>query len=229
MKKSNGKFVTFFRRNAVYLVLAFCILAVGLSMTLVIVNRGNDYTVSDEHIPNDENTNNPSLDEGSNNGGSDKPSDTPTDTPDDTPSAPVVSVISFIMPVNTVEYREYSETMVWSSTLGRFSTHTAMDFYAEEGSSVCAVYGGTVESVETTLLEGVTVVIDHGDGLKTVYNSLADSEMVTVGQKVNQGDVIGEVSITNRQEYKDGAHLHFEVLENGVNVNPLTYLTIAEK
>lgn len=225
MKKSNGKVATFFRRNMIYLVLAFCILAVGLSMTLVIVNRDKDVTISDDRVPNDQ-TQNPPLDDEV---VGDVPNDTPTETPDDTPSAPVVSVISFIMPVNATEYNEYSETMVWNSTLGRFSSHTAMDFFAEEGSSVFAVYGGVVESVDTTLLEGVTIVIDHGDGLKTVYNSLADGEMVTVGKRVEQGDIIGEVSITNRQEYKEGAHLHFEVLKDGQNVDPATYLDIAEK
>ncbi len=229
MKKSHGKISTFFRRNAVYMVLAFCILAVGLSMTLIIANKGNDITISEDYAPKDENHTHPPIDEGTDDENDDQSNDVPTETPDDTPSSPVVSVVSFIMPVDTTNYKEYSETMVWSSTLGRFSSHTAMDFFAEEGSSVFAVYGGKVESVETTLLEGVTVVIDHGDGLKTVYNSLADAEMVEVGQTVEQGDVIGSVSITNRQEYRDGAHLHFEVIEDGVNVNPLTYLSISEK
>ena len=227
MKRTNGKITTFFRRNALYIVLAFCILAIGLSMTLVIVNKGSE-SISQEKPPVIDDggidappTNGDILDPGAN--------DTPTDVPDDVPSEPVVSVISFIMPVETNSYSEYSETMVFNQTLGRFSTHTAMDFYAEEGASVYAVLDGEVESVEKTLLQGVTVVINHGDGLKTVYNSLADGDMVTVGQTVSQGDVIGAVSISNRQEYKDGAHLHFEVMENGVNVNPLTYLTIEEK
>ena len=78
-------------------------------------------------------------------------------------------------------------------------------------------------------MQGVTITIDHGNGLKTIYNSLADAESVFQGQTVKQGDVIGEVSTSNRQEYKDGAHLHFEVLENGEKVDPLKYLLIEEK
>jgi murein DD-endopeptidase MepM/ murein hydrolase activator NlpD len=124
---------------------------------------------------------------------------------------------------------EYSETMVWSSTLNRFSSHTAIDFFANEGSSVFAVYDGVVKSVETSVLKGTTITIDHGNGLLTVYNSLADGDSVTVGQKVSKGQVIGQVSVTNRQEYKDGAHLHFEVIENGENIDPIKYLDIAEK
>ena len=134
------------------------------------------------------------------------------------------------MPVaNASEVGEYSETMVFNQTLSRFESHKAIDFYAEEGASVVAVYDGTVESVTNTLLHGTTIVIDHGDGLKSIYNSLADGDSVVSGQTVKQGDVIGQVSSTNRQEYKDGPHLHFVVEENGQVIDPAKYLTFNEK
>lgn len=62
-----------------------------------------------------------------------------------------------------------------------------------------------------------------------MYNSLADGDSVTVGQKISQGAKIGEVSLTNRQEYKEGAHLHFEMIESGKAVDPAKYLTFANK
>ena len=46
---------------------------------------------------------------------------------------------------------------------------------------------------------------------------------------VKQGDVIGTVSENNKQEYKDGPHLHFEVIENDKNISPMKYLTVEEK
>ena len=79
------------------------------------------------------------------------------------------------------------------------------------------------------MLKGVTVIIDHGNDLCSIYNSLADGISVSVGQMVNQGDVIGQVSTTNRREYLDGPHLHFEVEENGELINPRKYLWIDEK
>ncbi len=218
MRNSNGKVITFLRRNAVYIVLAFCILAIGLSTTLLLIN-GDDKTLS-----NDQTVDNVKPDDTTNPGG-----DTDVELPGETPDVPVVTVIEFIMPVNTTEYSDFSDTMVFNSTLNRFSSHKAMDFYAEEGSSVYAVFDGTIESVENGLLTGVTVVINHGNGLKTIYNSLADGDDLVVGQKVSKGQVIGAVSITNRQEYKEGAHLHFEVEENGVLINPTKYLNLEEK
>ena len=225
MKRIDGKLITFLRRNAIYLVLAFCILAIGLSITLVAVNNGRNTTIENPPSIDEGVTDHPPIDSGKL---PDDSVDEPTINPDN-PSEPVVSVVKFIMPVETYDYTEYSETPVWSGTLNRFSSHKAMDFFAEEGASVMAVYDGVVESVETTLLDGVTVVIDHGNGLKTVYNSLSDGDLVSVGDGVMQGQTIGTVSITNRQEYRDGAHLHFEVLENGNNINPLNYLSIPEK
>jgi len=215
MKKSNAKILNFIRRNALYLILALCILAVGLSVTVMLIKQSNELSLNadtsiEEPLPDDE--------QGT---GATNP---------DTDVEPVIKPVTFIMPVNNpTSIGAYSETMVGCSTMGRFESHMAIDFFAQEGESVLAVYDGVVESVESTLLEGVTVVLDHGNGLKTIYNSLADIDGVSVGQTVKQGQIIGEVSVSNRQEYKDGAHLHFEVKENGQTIDPVKYLSIDEK
>ena len=218
-KQSNAKFLIFLRKNALYLILTACILAVGLSITLMLVNQGMDNSaVVDPDIPTIV-----------------EPLPDDPDQPDDidpTPEVPepVVKPVTFIMPVeNSTGVGQYVETMVWNSSLNRYSAHLAIDFFADEGTPVLAVYDGTVESVENSLIYGVTITIDHGNGLKTVYNSLADGDAVVEGQSVKQGDVIGEVSVTNGQEYKEGAHLHFEVYENGEKIDPVKYLAFDEK
>ena len=145
------------------------------------------------------------------------------------PDEPVVKKVTFIMPVDGTLFKGYSEVPVFNSTLNRYSAHQALDFSAEEGASVFAVYDGTVSAVTESLTKGVSVTIDHGNGLFTVYNSLESGVDITVGTSVKSGDIIGNVSISNRQEYKDGAHLHFETIENGVTINPEKYLVIDAK
>ena len=233
MKQTESKALNFFKRNAVYLILAFCILAIGLSVTLVLLHRSNQAEQLENPPEQNEPVDVPGTDDPNDPvdvPGTEEPDD-PVDVPGtEEPDEPVIDVIEFIMPVeNATEIAGYSESMVFNSTLGRFSAHTAIDFFAAEGTPVYAVEDGTVESVTNGILEGVTVIIDHGDGLKTVYNSLADPDEVSVGQKVARGDKIGEVSVTNRQEYKDGAHLHFEVTENGETIDPGKYLVFEEK
>lgn len=225
MKKTTAVF-SFVKRNLVYFILALCVLALGVATTLALVyNRADGGELNNQ----------PSIDVPSDDIPVEKPDDNlpdlPTDVPgDDLPDVPVVEPISFCMPVaNASSVLEYSNTMVFNSTLNRYSAHLAVDFFAPEGTDVFAVYGGTVCNVENTLLKGVSITIDHGDGLKTVYNSLADGDLVSVGMKVNKGDVIGQVSTTNRQEYKSGAHLHFEVYENDQLIDPAKYLTFEEK
>lgn len=118
--------------------------------------------------------------------------------------------------------------MVFNKTLGIYTGHMGIDFAADAGTNVVAVYDGTIESVTTSYLQGTTVTIDHGNGLKSVYNSIEAAENLTEGKAVKKGDVIGAVSDNNRQEYKDGAHLHFEVIENGEKIDPETYLLSSE-
>ena len=72
-------------------------------------------------------------------------------------------------------------------------------------------------------------VAAHGNNLKTVYNSIEVKDGLVEGANVEQGFVIGYVSDNNRQEYKDGPHLHFEVWENGEKISPYKYITVSEK
>ena len=218
-KQTNTKILFFLRKNALYLILTACILAVGFSITLMLVNKNleNSATV-DPDVPV---IINPVPDDSVGSGNTNETPEIPE---------PVVKPITFIMPVeNSTDVGQYVETMVWNSTLNRYSAHLAIDFFADEGTPVLAVFDGTVESVENSLIHGVTITVDHGNGLKTVYNSLADGDLVVEGQVVKQGDVIGEVSVSNRQEYKEGAHLHFEVYENGIQIDPVKYLEFDEK
>ena len=219
MKQSKSNVMKFLRKNAVYLMLALCILAIGLATALMLINNSLGDTGSIDDTPTITDPVEP-----------DEPVVEPEDPTPEKPDEPVVETVIFVMPVASVtSVVDYSNTMVFNSTLGRYTAHLAIDFFAEEGTDVLAVYGGTVTKVDNSLLTGVSVTIDHGNGLVTVYNSLADGDMVSVGDVVKKGDVIGQVSTTNRQEYKDGAHLHFEVLEDGKLIDPAKYLEFDEK
>ncbi|MFQ7035449.1 MAG: M23 family metallopeptidase [Candidatus Borkfalkia sp.] len=75
-------------------------------------------------------------------------------------------------------------------------------------------------------------MIDHGDGLKTVYSSIDVNSSMKVGASVSAGDQIGTVSATTDvmgKEYNEGSHLHFETMENDQFINPTAYLDIEEK
>ena len=137
----------------------------------------------------------------------------------------------FSLPVaNSTVIKSYtSSTVVFNKTLGVYTGHMGIDFAAEAGTAVVAAYDGTIESVTSSYLQGTTITINHGNGLKTIYNSVEANENLAEGQKVKKGDTIATVSDNNRQEYKDGAHLHFEVIENGKKIDPETYLLSAEK
>ncbi|MBQ7088987.1 MAG: M23 family metallopeptidase [Clostridia bacterium] len=82
-----------------------------------------------------------------------------------------------------------------------------------------AVDGGTVVYAGRYYGYGNYVKIDHGNGIQTTYAHL-DSIAVVVGQKVSNGQQIGKVGNTGNSK---GPHLHFEVIRNGVRVNPKNY------
>ena len=101
--------------------------------------------------------------------------------------------------------------------------HNAIDLAAKTGTPVRAAASGTVSIVNNyPLTFGKFVIIDHGNGIRTLYAHL-DASGVRAGQKVSQGAQIGEVGNTGKST---GPHLHFAVYKNGIAVNPLDFLRL---
>ena len=103
---------------------------------------------------------------------------------------------------------------------GRVRMHTGVDFGASTGTPILAADSGVVVSAGWRNGYGNTVLIDHGNGLATLYGHQSRLA-VRAGQSVAQGDVIGYVGSTGNST---GPHLHFEVRKGGTPVNPMSYL-----
>ena len=103
---------------------------------------------------------------------------------------------------------------------GRAALHTGLDFPTEAGTKVHAAAGGVVLSSEFHPEYGNLVEVDHGNGLITRY-AHNSKVMVRAGDLVKRGQVISEVGTSGRST---GAHLHFEVLVDGVPQDPAKFL-----
>lgn len=107
------------------------------------------------------------------------------------------------------------------SVPGASKDHKGLDIGANEGTPVIASREGTVSNITYDNARGYYIDIDHGNGITTRYQHLQnDSAVVSVGDVVKQGQLIAYSGSTGVGE----AHLHFEVLENGVPVDPLEYV-----
>lgn len=133
-------------------------------------------------------------------------------------------IINYTRPCSGDIIKDYSGSdPVFSETLQDWRIHQGIDFSTDTASDVIAVADGIVEDVYTEELMGVTVVIKHEDGMRSVYQSLSINPEVLKGMAVKQGDVIGKTGNTASVESTEGTHLHFEMIKNGVYCNPNDY------
>lgn len=106
-------------------------------------------------------------------------------------------------------------------TLGVQQFHNGIDMAAPNGSPILAAYDGTVVAASYSGSMGNYIMIDHGDGLFTIYMH-ASALYVSKGASVSKGDKIAAVGSTGRST---GPHLHFSVRLNGSYVSPWSYLS----
>ncbi|MHA6481236.1 murein hydrolase activator EnvC family protein [Paenibacillus sp. strain BS8-2] len=105
---------------------------------------------------------------------------------------------------------------------GKKHTHTGIDFGAPSGTPIYAAESGVVIISQVWSTYGNCIVIDHGNGLWTLYAHIRNGGLlVDEGDKVSKGDKIALVGSTGNST---GPHLHFEVRKNEVPVNPGGYL-----
>jgi LysM repeat protein len=115
--------------------------------------------------------------------------------------------------------------LVGAITQGFSDAHRAIDIGAPYGSPVYAGREGQViRSGWARTGYGYTVIIDHGEGLQSLYSHMK-GEWVQVGDWVERGQLIGEVGSTGNSS---GPHVHFEVRFDGERMNPMDYLPPGE-
>jgi murein DD-endopeptidase MepM/ murein hydrolase activator NlpD len=107
---------------------------------------------------------------------------------------------------------------------GKSSFHTGVDIIASPGTPVMAAAGGVVTTVAYVPEYGNIVDVDHDNGLTSRYAHLSKS-LVKVGDVVMKGQVIAKVGATGRTT---GPHLHFEVREKGIPLNPNKFLALGK-
>ena len=134
----------------------------------------------------------------------------------DSSGASAYSTGSFVFPVASYSYisSRFGERV--HPITGELKNHNGMDIASNMGTAVYAADGGKVVLAEWYGGYGNCIMIDHGNGYKTLYGHLS---MIGVknGQSVSQGAVIGQVGSTGNST---GPHLHFEVYSNGSRIDP---------
>ncbi len=110
--------------------------------------------------------------------------------------------------------------MRYHPILRRTKLHTGDDLSARSGTPFRAARDGKVLWAGWKKAYGNTIIVDHGDGVATLYGH-ASKLAVNAGQAVRAGQYIGNVGSTG---WSTGPHLHFEVRKNGKAVNPTPYL-----
>lgn len=105
-------------------------------------------------------------------------------------------------------------------TRGASSYHKGIDWATPTGTAVVASSGGTVARAGWGSGYGYVVYINHPDGRQTRYGHLS-KVLVSAGQTVSQGQ---KIALSGNTGVSTGPHLHFEILVNGSQVNPLKYM-----
>ncbi len=120
----------------------------------------------------------------------------------------------------TSRYGSRREYRADDGSITYFSFHSGLDFCGGTGLQIDATANGVVVFAGDTIVRGNATIIDHGQGIFSGYWHQSES-YVSVGDTVEAGQVIGLVGATGRVT---GAHLHWEVWVNGVQVNPMVWL-----
>lgn len=196
------KIVAFLKHNAYYLIMALCLIAIITMVSVAVVgvnNQDNTQVV--------------------------KPEDK------DDPPVVVIPDMDFILPVSGAKIvNNYSDenSLYYNPILDQYCFHGGIDFATTDKAMVVAVLDGEVIKSQKHKMYGYVVEIKHAKDIVTVYRSLADVK-VKVGDKVKKGDVLGYTSASDISESNFGNHVHFEMFEKNVNINPNKYLTLEEK
>ena len=125
----------------------------------------------------------------------------------------------FIMPVEGIITGVYGSQRILNGKPKW--PHYGIDIAADQGTHIKSSANGIVTMAEDDLYyTGGTIIMDHGHGISTIYSHL-ESVLVSIGDKINQGDIIGTVGSTGRST---GPHLDFRINWFQTRLDPMTVI-----
>lgn len=131
----------------------------------------------------------------------------------------------YVTPVKGNVLMDYSKDVpIYSKTLDQYMTHEGVDIAANPDTQVKAIAAGTVTNVYTDDRYGITVEVNHGNGITSIYANLSTTKLIETGDVVKKGQVISGVGETALFETLEVPHLHFEMKKDGETVNPSDYV-----
>lgn len=216
---------------AVVLAVTVAVLTIALAMqTSTETSPAPDDIEDSSQTPTPLPSDKPSKEENKN----EKPSDPPSEKEDEKEQETVVPLPEepkWTTPVDGYVFKEHStEDLVYSLTLGDYRTHSGIDISASAGSEVKCCLDGTVSAVFYDPMMGYCVSVSHSGGMVSHYKNLGERipENIKEGATVKSGDLLGYVGESAMIEFADEAHLHFEIVVNEVESDPLDYLAYAK-
>lgn len=159
----------------------------------------------------------------------DLPDITPGVNPGDNDDKDVVSGVtktfSIVLPFakKSVITPFSNETPVYSQTLDEWACHVGIDFSCNAKDEIKSAANGIVKSITEDGVYGKTVIVSHSNGFSTLYRGLDDIN-VGVDELITEGQIIGTASESVPFEAHMGTHIHFELIKDGTNVNPLSFV-----
>ena len=134
----------------------------------------------------------------------------------------------FALPVQgTLGAKHDASVQVWSPTMEEYRIHLGIDITTEDAAPVYAAAAGTVAQIWDDPMMGTCVAISHEGDVVTIYKNLAANlaDGIVAGKEVKSGQQIGTVGGTATLEMAEAPHLHFEMTEGGLSVDPLDYFS----
>lgn len=130
---------------------------------------------------------------------------------------------TFVMPLKGDILNAFSNGKpVKSKTMNDWRTHDGIDIKAAVATPVKSSSDGIVKSIDQDPMWGVMITIDHGNGYETMYMGLNVNVSVKKDQKVEIGTVLGSVGQTAEIEISEEPHLHFAMKKDGEWIDPMS-------
>ena len=137
---------------------------------------------------------------------------------------PEDNVMTWPIDGNVILSYSMDET-IYFPTLEQYKYNSALVIAGEVGEEVLAADDGEVTSITQDSQTGLTVRMNLGDGYEAIYGQLKDVT-VSEGERVLEGEFIGNLSEPTKYYSVEGCNLYFQLLKDGSPVNPLEYLDV---